>query len=179
MRFGKTSWMILLAGIFVVVIVSLGVTRSQQIKAQSQLTDDLNVATVRMDKLQIQHLHDQQQDLQNQLKTSQQRLEEARDSLREDIESIEVADEFFEIAEKSNVTVMSIGMPGYSEQELEDIVCNSITFNGQVTGELPDIIEFITRLNNEYSTGEVKNARINIEESKLQVQMIAYTYEGD
>ena len=48
--------MILLAGLFVVVIASLGMARSQQISAQSQLNDELEIANTRVQNLQMSHL---------------------------------------------------------------------------------------------------------------------------
>jgi hypothetical protein len=177
--------MILLAGLFLVVIVSLGLARSQQISAQSQLNDELGIANARVSNLQIAHLREQEQDLRAQLKESQARVEEVKDRLRNEmVLSVEITDEFFEIADACDVEVVSLSTSGLSGEELGDVVCQAVPFSGTVEGSLANIVSFIHRLNNDYSTGVVKSAQISVGEnadspSSVAVRLIAYTYEGN
>ena len=53
LKLSKTSWLILAAGVFIVVLVGLGLTRSQQIREQSGLDDELSVTQKRLDNLQV------------------------------------------------------------------------------------------------------------------------------
>ena len=62
-------------------------SHSQQIQEQGQLDDELGVAQMRLDKLQVQYLRQQQQELQNELDESNMQLVAAKDSLRQSLES--------------------------------------------------------------------------------------------
>ena len=185
MKLGRTSWMILLAGLFVVVAASLGLARSQQISAQSQLNDELGIANARVSNLQIAHLREQEEDLRAQVAEGQERVDEAKDRLRNDtVLSVEITDDFFAIAEACNVDVMSVSTAGLDEQELGEVVCQSVPFSGTVQGTLTDLVRFIHKLNSDYTTGVVKNAQITISSEdgvlpSADVRLIAYTYEGD
>ena len=43
LKLSKTSWLILSAGVFIVVLAGLGLTRSQQMKEQTKVADELNL----------------------------------------------------------------------------------------------------------------------------------------
>ena len=53
MKLSKASWIILSIGAFIVVIVSLSITRYQQLRAQDQLDEELSMAEMRLEKLQV------------------------------------------------------------------------------------------------------------------------------
>lgn len=191
MKLGKTSWMILLAGIFVVVIGSLGLARYQQLGAQQQLSEEFSIANARVINLQFDHLREQEADLKVQLKESQDRVGVAKDRLRNDkVQSIQITDDFFDIADACGVEVVSLSTTALSGEELGTVVCQSVPFSGRVEGSLADIVRFVHKLNSDYTTGVVKNASISIindddslstntnDPASGEVRLIAYTYEG-
>jgi hypothetical protein len=184
LKLSKTSWLILSVGLFVVIMAGLGLTRSQQLQAQSQLSQELSVAETRLDKLQVEDLRQKQEELQRQLDESTIRLTEAKDKLRQTIESINVTDEFFEIAQFCGVEVESISSSNIRDDKLEDINCSVITLNAVVEGEVPNIINLVIKLNTDFTTGIVKAVQISIPETSdedepaINIQMVVYTYEG-
>lgn len=185
LKLGKTSWIILSAGLFVVIIAGLGFARSQQIQEQGQLGEELSIAEKRLNKLQLQQRHEQQEELQIQLDNEVIKLVEAKDRLHQSVESIDVTDEFFVIAQSCNVTVMSTSSSSIKSEKLEGVSCAMITFNAVVEGEVPSIISFVIKLNNDFTTGVVESARISIPEPDAEdkpsasIMMVAYAYEGD
>jgi hypothetical protein len=184
LKLTKTSWLLLGAGIFIVVAASLGLSHSRQIKEQSQLEEELSVAQMRLDKLQVKELRVQQEELQSQLDESTVQLLAARSSLRRPIESANLTDEFFAIAQSCNVIVDSISSSGIKEEKLDNISCSAISLDAAVTGEVPDLINMVVQLNDYFITGVVKSAQISIPEAGYEKQpsariaMVIRTYEG-
>lgn len=185
MKLTKTSWLILSIGIFVVVVASLGITRSQQLQEKDQLNEKLSVAELRLSRLQVKELRQQQEELQGRLDEREMQLMAAKDSLRQPIESIDVTDEFFAIAQYCGVKVMSISSSGIKSEKLGSVGCSVISLNAVVDGEVSNLISFVIKLNNDFTTGVVKSAQISIPETDCEdepaasIQMVVYAYEGD
>ncbi len=175
----------LLAGIFIVLVAGLGFTRSQQLRERVSLGEELSIAEKRLDKLQVKDLRQQQEELQKRLDESTTQLAAAKDSLRQTIESIDVTDEFFAIAQSCDVEVMGISSSSIKSEKLGNVACSAITLNAVVAGEVPNLISFIIKLNNDFTTGIVKSAQISISEAagenepSANIQMVAYSYMGD
>lgn len=185
MKLSKISWLILAAGVFVVVFASLGITRSQQFRELDRLDDELAIAEMRLSKVQVKDLNYQQEELQKRLDERIIQLITAKDTLRQTIGSIDVTDEFFEIARSCNVEVISLSSSGIGSDKLESIACSVITLTAEVTGDTSNLIDFVIRLNNDFTTGIVKSAAISVSEtddesgSSASIRMVVYAYEGD
>ena len=185
MKLSKTSLLILSVGIFIVIVAGLGLTRSQQFQEKGQLDEDLGIAEKRLNKLQVKDLREQQEELQGRLDESTVQLMAVKDSLRQPVESIDVTDEFFAVAHYCDVEVMSISSSGIKSEKLGDVACSMISLNGMVTGEVSNLISFVIKLNNDFTTGVVKSAQMSIletvdeGESSASIQMVVYAYEGD
>jgi len=65
-------------------------------------------------------------------------------------------------AQYCDVTVMNISSSGVESGKLEGIACSVITLNAVVEGELSNLINFVIRLNTDFTTGVVKSAQITI-----------------
>jgi len=185
LKLTKTSWLILSVGIFIVVVAGLGLTRSQQFQEKDQLDEELSISEKRLNKFQVKDLREQQEELQERLDESTIQLMAVKDSLRQPVESIDVTDEFFAIAYDCGVEVMSISSSGIKSEKLEDIVCSVISLNARVTGEVSNLITFVIKLNNDFTTGIVESAQLSIPETVYEgkasasIQMVVYAYEGD
>jgi hypothetical protein len=185
LKLSKTSWLILSVGIFIVILVALGLTRSQQLREQSRLNEELNIAEMRLNNLQVKYLSEQQDELQKKLDESTVKLASAKDKLRQTIESIDVTDKFFAIAKSCSANVTSISSSGIKGEKLGGISCSEISVNAVVTGEVSNLINFIIKLNTDFASGVVKSAQLSIpkaaDEDKptANIMMVVYTYEGD
>ena len=185
MKLSKTSWIILSVGVFLVVVAGLGLTRSQQIKEQGQLDTELDVAEMRISKLGVEQLHEQQDSLQQKLDDILVELTAAKSELSHSVESIDVTDEFYAIAESCSVMIENISSSTIQNEELDGIACSKTSLNAMASGDVPDLISFIIKLNTDFTTGTVKLAQISIEDpdedrpSSADIQMVVYTYEGD
>lgn len=185
LKLGKTSMLLLSAGIFIVMAASLGLSHSQQIQQQGQLDDALGVAQMRLDNLQVSDLSQQQQELQTQLDESNLQLEAVKDGLRQSLESSNVTDKFFAIAQSCNVIVQNVSSSGVKSEKLGGITCSATTLNASVSGEVADLIDFVIELNHDFTTGVVQSAQMSIPETDSEatptanIQMVVRAYEGD
>jgi hypothetical protein len=183
-KLSKTSWLILSAGIFVVILGGLGVTRSQQLKEQSKLEEDLGLSTTRVDNIHVEHLRPQLEELQLKLDETKSQLDEAVDILHQSVVSVDVTEKYFAIAESCGVVIQNISNTTISTGTIEGISCNTISIHASVTGELEDIVDFLISLNENYATGYVQSTQISNTsgspngESTASFNMIVYSYEG-
>jgi len=201
-KLSKTGWLILSAGVFVVILAGLGVTRSQQMREQNRMNEELSLSETRLDKLDITDMRRQLEDLDQKVQEGEAQLDDARERLHQTIVSVDVTDEFFKIAEYSGVTVMSLSTSAIASNELEGIGLQTIALSAQVEGDFEKIIDFVINLNNGYATGYVESAQINIpipevapaegeeagedeivapveESTSVAIQMLVYSYEGE
>jgi hypothetical protein len=182
MKLSKTSWLILSAGIFTVVLAGLGVTRSGQMKEQNTLDEELGMSTTILEKSQAIPLETQLGDLQEKLKESESQLAEAKDRLRQTVLSVDVTDNFFQIANYCNVVVMNLNTTSISNNSLNDVNFSTISLTATATGELSKLIDFIISLNKGYTTGFVKSAQLSVDdttgETSAAINMVIYSYEG-
>jgi hypothetical protein len=185
MKLSKTSWLILSAGIFTVVLAGLGVTRSGQLKDQNKLDEELTRSTTILEKSQAIPLETQLGDLQDKLKESESQLAEAKDRLRQTVLSVDVADNFFQIAKYCDVVVTNLNTTTISNKNLNDVDFSTISLSATVTGDLSKLIDFIISLNKGYTTGFVKSAQLSVDDTSSEtsstratINMIIYSYEG-
>jgi hypothetical protein len=183
LKFSKTGWLILAAGIFIVVVAGMGITRSGQLKDQNRLGTDLLLSQTRLDKIETTS-QTQINELNQQLVDSGQQLAEAKDRLRQKIESVDVADKFYEIAKYYSVNVTIMGTTMIAKESYQGVPCSVISLSGSASGKLTNIIEFIVGLNNNFSTGFVQSAQIRVaddatsSESAASISLVVYSYEG-
>jgi len=186
MKLSKTSWIMLIGGILVILFASLGIAGAKQLSQREQLADELVIAENRAEKLQLEQLNIEQAQFVEELDNAMTESEAARENLKLSNESIDVTDFLFEIADSCNVTVMDVNSSGLSIDDLEGISCTVQQVGTTVEGNLPDLISFITRLNTEFTIGVVDSAEISIpgtaedeERPTASIRLSVYDYKGD
>ena len=183
-KLSKTSWLILSAGVFIVILAGLGLTRSQQLSEQSQLDDTLAVTMSRLDSLGVTQLELEEAELKQRLDESMVEFAEVKDRLRQTVVSVDVTDELFRIAEYSNVEIMSMMTSAQTDGKLGSVSCLSTSITANVKGSTDDLIDFVINLNSGYTTGIVRMVNISIPEdtqsdnSTAAISMSVYSYEG-
>ena len=185
LKLSKTSWLILSAGIFLVVLAGLGVTRSGQMKEQTRLGEELNISESRLEKTQVTSLQTQLGELQDRLEESESQLAEAKNRLRQTVLSVDVTDKFFEIAKYSDVVVMNMATSTIAKNTIAGVDCATISLGATITGDVTNIIDFIINLNKGYTSGYVKSAQISlnnisseVSSASASIQMVVYSYKG-
>ncbi len=181
MKLSRTSWLILTAGVFVVAFASLGIAHAQQLQEQARLDDNLAIAQRRLTKLELRQLTLQKMETEKQLAQIRSQLETVQDKMRHPISSIQETDTIFNIAEACQVTVTDISSSDMSSDQLGNINCSVLTLTVRVNGEVTDLINFIIKLNNGFTTGTVKSADIDIpqeaeESASANIRMVVYSH---
>ncbi len=186
-KVSKITWLILSAGLFLVIMVSLGVTRSSQQKEQNRLEEELILSTARIEKLETAEMRPQLEDIQRRVNEAKSQCIEAAQRLDQMIESVDVTDKFFAIAAHHGIQVDTMSNSRLSSQVVNGVELITATLSASVSGETSDIIDFIISLNDGYTTGYVQSAQININcESSdhgiittANIQMVVYSYKGN
>ncbi len=183
-KFSKTGLLILAAGAFIVVLASLGFMRFSQTSEQDSLNDALALSETRLSFMNIQPLQVQLAELEEQLSESESLLAEVKQRLSQSVISVNVTDKFYEIAAYHSIIVDSISTTKNQSGAYEGVPCTLITINAGVSGDLSHVIDFITGLNNNFTTGYVESAQIIISEDEAvistsaSIMMVVYTHEG-
>ncbi len=183
-KFSKTGWLILATGIFIVVLAGLGIARSQQLQEQGKIKDELDISQKTLSNLQITDLTKQLAELKQKADEGQVQLNDAKQKLDQTVVSVEVTDEFFSIAKYCSVRVMSISTTPIIPNAYEGIGLSTTSVTAVAEGTLPDLINFVISINNDFTTGLVQSTQINIplpdsgDTPSASVQVIVYSYEG-
>ena len=185
MKISKTSWLLIVVGVFIIAMVGLGAVRYQQVNQQNQLNEELALAEMKLNEFKLEQLSDRQGELEEQLSQTISQLGAAKAIFSQPNGSIVTSGILFDIAEAYGVEVTEISSPGPTNGELEGIACSVLPLAARVEGDVPALINFITRLNSDLTTGVVKSAEISIpeatgeEESSANIQLVIYSYQGD
>jgi hypothetical protein len=183
-KFSKTGWLLLAAGVFIVALAILGLAFSRQNQSQAALNQELDLSQSRYAKLNNAELQAEYDVLLDQLETERARMADAEAKMYQNIESANITDEFFLIANDCGVRVVGVTTTPFAEKAVENIDGFTITLSGMVTGELDELIDFVISLNEGYPTGYVASARVVLPEPpeddppSLSVELILYSYEG-
>ena len=196
MKLSKTSWLILTLGIFIVAFASLGIAHYQQAHQQDQLEDQLAVAERRLNKLQLKQLYSQREEVEEQLNQTISQFEAAKAVLSQPAESINISDTLFRIAEACGVEVTAISSSGPARGgDLEGVTCSVLPVTIMVEGDVPNLLSFVIKLNDDFATSVVESVGIGVQEqveeeigaegiegeaekSSADIQLIVYSYQG-
>ena len=177
----KTSWIILSVGVFIVVLAGLGVTYSQQVKEKNELQDELAVTNLRLEKYNIEELQQEENQLLQAIEAEAAKLESAVLKINQSIESIDTTDNCYLLASQNGVEVVDIATTETDDTEIGELVLSKIAVNVGVVGPLPNIVDYITVLNDYFTTGYVETVDMSFDEVPpyAKIQLIIYSYEGD
>jgi hypothetical protein len=179
----KTGWIILSVGVFVVILGGLGVTYAQQIREKGDLEEELALTDIRLEKLDIAGLQQQESQLEAQLEDVSAEYDVAKDQMLEVVESIEVTEKCYQVSHQSGVEIYHIGTTDVREAELGGVSCYTISVLVRVRGDLPDIVDFIVNLNDSFSTGYVEIIQLHHDEESADpyatIHLVVYSYVGE
>jgi len=185
MRLGKTTLLVITAGVFIIALAGVGMVYFQQVHEQNHLNEQLALAQSRLSGLRLEQLSSQQAELGKQLSQATSQFEAVKTILAQPIGSIAVSNILFDIAEAHGLEVTEITAPGLAIEGLEGITYSVIPLSATVEGDVPNLVNFVTKLNSHLATGVVKSITITIpetdseEKASADIQLVVYTYRGD
>lgn len=160
LKLSKTSWLILSAGVFLVILAGLGLTRSQQVKEQSALNDELATYEKRLALLQTSQLSQHLENLKVQIEENEAQVEDAKARLEQTVISVDVADELYKIAEYCSVNITNFTSSVISESKYEGIAISTISLSAVIEGAKQNVVDFVQSVNNGFVTGNVATAQV-------------------
>ena len=184
MKLSKTGWLLIITGVVIIIIAGLGVVRSQQIRQQNQLNEELALAQSRLNGIQVETLTQRQAELEGQFSQTLAKAETAKATLSQPLSSITLSDTLFTVAEDNYVEVLEISSSGPGGEEVSGVICSVLPLSLTVSGNLTDLVGFITGLNDNLATGVVRSVRISIPETTgeseptANINMAIYIYKG-
>lgn len=192
MKLSKLSWAILAIGVLAITFGSLGVTNSQRLDEGKKLSDELATAQLRLSKLDLKELYSGQETLETQMKQAEAQLATDQATLAQPNDSIFISDAVFHIARLSGVEVSQTGSATLTRENLDRVSNSVLAFEVVASGDVPSLIDFITRLNVDFPTGKVKLAQIVVPRisdnltdglatnntATAHVQLVIYSYDG-
>jgi hypothetical protein len=182
----KIAWLILAAGVVVVIFSSLAVAYFQQVDAKEQLDEEIELANRKLNALQLQELRSQQQELEQQLSDAISQIETAKAALSPSIENIAATDTVFETANDSDVEINEYKSADFNRGKLAEVIFSILPITTDIEGKLPDIIDFVINLNGNFTTGAVQSVDIitsdnitAVGDAEAVIRQSIYVYEGD
>jgi hypothetical protein len=181
MKISKASWMILAAGVFIIILAGLGMTRSGQINEYDTLVADFNLASARLNNQQTGNVQTEINEYSQQLIDAKDQAEEAERKLDQTVISVDVADKFFEVADYCKVTVSAVSTSTIAHENYGSIPCYTVSVAATVSGDRQMIIDFVIALNDTFSTGYVTAAGFSFSDDNtgnLNIQMTVFSRTG-
>ncbi len=183
LNISRTTWVLLIMGIFVVGAISLGMTYLVQQEQQNQLNEELLQAQLRLKKFHLEQISSEKGELERQLNQAQSQLENTKVILSIPLESIDTDDVVLKIAEEHGVRVIEISSPGLTPHNVGKITSFVLPLTLRVEGDTPNLIGFIAALQKYFTTSVVESVKISFPEvgsgdrPSAGVQLTISTYE--
>lgn len=185
MKLSKRTLFVIGAGVFIIILGSLGMVCSQRVSEKNELNDKLGQTESRLQGVQLDKLSSQQAELEKQLSQTTSQFEAVRAILSQPVGSITASSILFDIAEAHGLEVIEITSPGPASDSLEGVTCSVTSITARIEGDLPNLISFVTKLNNHLTTGVIKSITITMPETtsgekvSADIKLVVYAYRGD
>ena len=185
MKLSKTSWLFIGIGIFIIVLVGLGIVRSKQVSQLDELNEELALAQSRLKAIQLEGLSHRQQELEQRLSQSTSQPETAKARLSQPMGGIAISDTLFDIADANSVNITELSSSGLASEELGGVICTVRPVSARIEGDLTNLASFITELNDDLKTGVIKSVDVTVpdvtdgQQPTANIQLAFYTYQGD
>ena len=185
MKVSKKTWLIVAIGIFVIAVAGLYMVYSKQVKEQNQLNEQLTSAQSRLSGVNLEKLSSQLAEEEEKLSQATSQFGTLKAVLSQPAGSITVTDILFDIAGAHDVEVTEMTSTGLTDASLEGVPLLVIPVTVKVEGDVPNLVSFVVELNNFLTTGVVESITITIpetdsgEKASADIQLVAYTHQGD
>jgi hypothetical protein len=161
-KISRTTWIFLIAGVFIIAGISLGMARAQQTDQQQQLQDKLTQANLNLSQIKVDELIEKKENLTSQISSYEDQTAETLAILAYSKDSIDITAEILAEAKKQGVDIDEISSPGTSTEVLDGNTCETLQLNLRVTGDIRNISDFVCGLSKTFPTSVIKSVQIDI-----------------
>ncbi|RJQ40325.1 MAG: hypothetical protein C4555_01805 [Dehalococcoidia bacterium] len=156
------SRVLLGAGIFLIVLISLSMVQLQQIQARSRADQEIAQTNLLIEKLNVSgDLTAQKEALRGRIEKARSDMIQEKSHLEQSLETIESSGDIYDIAGRSGVSIVRIDSSAESEREIGGIKCSLIQVTVKAEGTMGALIYFVSQLTDKYRTGTVASVQIN------------------
>ncbi len=147
------------------------------------VNEELASTQSRLSLVKLEKLSSRQTELEGQLSQATSQFEAVKAMLSQPIGSIAVTSILFNVARANGVEVTKMTSSGLASDSLEGVTCSVISLSAKVEGDVPNLVNFVTKLNSLFTTGVVKSITITIpetaseEKASADIQLVVYTYQ--
>jgi hypothetical protein len=193
MRLGRTAWLVLGIGVFVIAFATLFTIYLQQSAEGKELENSLAGAQTQLAKLISgrESLEAQLTQQQSKLNSARALLNSARASFPSLGASIDYDEVLSELADDYNLEVLSMSAEKPREKEVDDITFLVVSFEVKVRGEVNSILNMVRAITEDdrlaSATVEVVDIEVpqvtiageEPEEPSATIKLVGYSYGGD
>ncbi len=180
LKLSRRSWFIISVGVFLIIFAGVWLVYSEQLAKKARAEQELNMAQVRLEAMNLAQMEARQRELEQQLEQTLASSREAREVLSRPMPSLAVSTILFDTAEANGVNVKQIESSGAASQPLEGVPARALPVSAQVEGELRDLVSFVTQLNDNLPTGVVRSVSVTINapaSPRASLQLVVYSYQ--
>ncbi len=196
MKFSGKSLMLLIVGITLIMVFSLGMVYIQSNEQQTELTEQLEIIQPVLDRTTVGDISPALAEMESRQQQAELELEAAKDSLRRPLYAVGIARELYDIAAANDVVITSLTSAGLVEDVRHGLDFSALTARLEVEGDTADLVAFIAAFSQHYPTGLIASLQMNIPDpadageaeegeeaeprlpsASMDVQI--FTYEGD
>lgn len=193
MRLGRTAWLVLGIGVFVIAFATLFTIYFQQSAEGEELENSLAGAQTQLAKLISgrESLEAQLTQQQSKLNSARALLNSARASFPSLGASIDYDEVLSELADDYNLEVLSMSADKPREKEVDDITFLVVSFEVKVKGEVNSILNMVSAIaeDDRLASATVETVDIEVpqvtiageepEEPSATIELVGYSYGGD
>ncbi len=195
MRLGRTAWLVLGIGVFVIAFATLFMIYSRNSGEQEELENNLVVAQTQLTMLISEKgsLESRLAEQQSKLAEAQVLLSSTRGSFPSLAASIEYSEVLSEFADDFGLEVMGMAAKEPHEEEVEGVTFIVISFEMDVEGAVNSVLSMVDAIAKDkrfvsVTVEEVDidvpepqpiTTRVEPEEPSATIKLVGYSYEGE
>ncbi len=193
MKLSGKSLTLLIVGITLIMVFSLGMVYLRNSQQQQELAEQLDIIQPVLDRTTTGDVSSELAELESRQQAAELEMEAARVVVSQPIYAIGIARELYDIADDTGVEITSITSSGVIADLRSGLVFSALTARIEIEGDTADLVDFIAAFGQHYPTGLITSLQMNIPDpadeetdengnprqpaANIDVQI--FTYEGN
>ncbi len=192
MKLSGKSLVLLIGGITLIMVFSLGMVYIRNSEQQEELAEQLDIIQPVLTRTAPDDVSPDITEMQNRQQAAELELENAKEMLRQPIYAIGIARELFDIAEDTGVDILAISSPGEMPDVLSGLPFSALAARVEIEGDTEDLVNFVAAFGQQYPTGFITSLQFDIPDPadgetdedgnprlpSVYIDVQIFTYEG-
>ena len=158
-KLSKSTQLIIAIGVFIVILISMGVVWQKQLVVQEEVRHELSLVQKVLAKVKTPAT-----ELEANINQAQSELRSAEAGFPREDDFVEIADRLIDLADSSQVEIIAMNAnvmdAGTVEKKLGIAGYEAMSFDIGVTGQVAAIQSYIVKLSNEFATSGLSTVKI-------------------